>query len=82
MQRAGQLIRAEFDIGALSTSAHPFYEGHGWERWQGPTYVRRGAQLVRTPDEDAGIMVLRFGPSQNVSRAAGISCTARVGADW
>ena len=82
MQRLGTLIRTEFEIGGLSTSAHAFYERHGWERWQGPTYVRRGSQLIRTEDEDAGVMVLRFGPSRNVSLAESISCSERVGDDW
>jgi aminoglycoside 2'-N-acetyltransferase I len=37
MQWLGRLIRTEFEIGALSTSAHSFYQRHGWERWQGPS---------------------------------------------
>jgi hypothetical protein len=44
--------------------------------------VRCGDDLVRTPDEDAGIMVLRFGPSAGVDLAAPISCEARTGDDW
>jgi aminoglycoside 2'-N-acetyltransferase I len=82
MQRLGMLVRAEFGIGALSTCAHGFYARHGWERWQGPTYVRRGSRLVRTEDEDAGIMVLRFGPSLRVSLTESISCDERAGDDW
>ena len=70
------------DLGALSTGSPGFYGRLGWERWRGPTYVRRGDDLVRTPDEDAGIMVLRFGPSAGVDLAAPISSEARAGDDW
>lgn len=74
--------REHFDMGALSTSRHRFYERLGWERWRGPSYVREGDQLVRTPEEDDGLMVLRFGPSSAVDLAAPISCRARPGDDW
>ncbi len=69
-------------MGALSTSKQRFYERLGWERWLGPTFVRRGGGVVRTPDEDDGIMVLRFGASREVDRTAAISCEARSGDDW
>ena len=42
----------------------------GWERWLGPTFVGRGAELVQTEEEDGGILVLRFGPSATVDLAA------------
>lgn len=82
MAQGADLIRQEFDLGVLSTSRADFYRQLGWERWQGPTFVRDGAQLVRTADEDDGIMVLRFGPSQTIDLDAPISCDARSGDDW
>lgn len=66
----------------LSTSAHAFYEALGWERWQGPTYVRDGETVVRTEDEDDGIMVLRNGPSAGLDLAQALTCDARPGDDW
>ena len=78
---AGVLL-GEFEMGALSTGRHDFYAGLGWERWAGPTYVRRGSDVVRTEDEDGGIMVLRFGPSNEVDLSASISCEQRRGDDW
>ncbi len=82
MTEAAAVIRGEFAIGVLSTSSHDFYQGLGWQRWQGPTFVRTGGRLVRTEDEDDGIMVLRFGPSQDADLTAPISCDSRPGDDW
>ncbi len=82
MSEATNVVRTNFELGALSTGRHGFYERLGWERWRGPTFVRRGSRVVRTPDEDAGVMVLRFGTSQTVDLAAGISCEDRRGDDW
>jgi aminoglycoside 2'-N-acetyltransferase I len=82
MTRAGELIRAETEIGALSTGAHGFYQRLGWERWRGPTYVLRGPDRVRTPDEDDGVMVLRHGPSALTDLGASLACEGRAGDDW
>jgi aminoglycoside 2'-N-acetyltransferase I len=80
MREVDRLVRRHHQLGALSTGAHGFYERLGWERWGGPTYVRRGDELVRTPEEDEGIMVLRVAPG--VRLGAAISCEARTGDDW
>ncbi len=82
MREVNEIIRRDFEMGALSTEAHGFYERLGWERWGGPTYVRGAAGLVRTEDEDDGIMVLRFGRSAGVDLTAAISCDERNGDDW
>lgn len=82
MRRAARLIEAHHQLGALSTGEHHFYERLGWERWQGPTFVRDGGELVRTPAEDDGIMVMRFGTSTGVDLRDRIVCEARPGDDW
>jgi aminoglycoside 2'-N-acetyltransferase I len=82
MREIDALIRRHHDLGALATSAQHFYERLGWERWRGPTSVRTPDGVVRTPDEDDGIMVLRFGPSAGVDLGAPLSCEARRGDDW
>jgi aminoglycoside 2'-N-acetyltransferase I len=82
MAEATAYLRTAYELGALSTSRHAFYERLGWERWQGPTYVRRDGQVVRTQDEDDGVMVLRFGPSADVDRTDSITCEGRPGDDW
>ncbi|MFP4513863.1 MAG: GNAT family N-acetyltransferase [Acidimicrobiales bacterium] len=75
----GQLILERFDLGALSTSAHGFYEGLGWERWQGPTSVRHPRRVVRTPDEDDGLMVLRTPACLDLDLTGSLACEKPVG---
>ena len=82
MERVGQLLAVEFELGAFSTGRHAFYQRLGWERWQGPTFVRHGQNVVRTADEDDGIMVLRYGTTSGLDLAAPISCETRPGDDW
>lgn len=82
MAEASELIRSEFDMGALSTGHHSFYARLGWERWIGPTFVRRGSDSIRTEEEDDGVMVLRFGPSKDVDLSAPLLCEGRCGDDW
>jgi aminoglycoside 2'-N-acetyltransferase I len=82
MAKASTLLRSRFEMGALSTGQHRFYERLGWERWRGPTFVRHGSAAIRTQDEDEGIMVLRCGPSQNIDLTASLSCEHRPGDDW
>lgn len=82
MTEIATIIRRDFELGALSTEAHQFYERLGWERWRGPTFVRSARGLTRTEDEDGGIMVLRFGSSADFDLTSPISCEERSGDDW
>jgi len=82
MARISEVIRSEYEMGALSTDRHNFYERLGWERWRGPTFVRRGSEAVRTADEDDGVMVLRFGRSKGIDLTAPLTCQGRRGDDW
>ncbi|MET0727181.1 MAG: GNAT family N-acetyltransferase [Acidimicrobiales bacterium] len=82
MRRLDQLIDASFDLGALSTGSHPFYERLGWERWQGPSYVRHGHEVVRTLGEDDGIMVRRGRTTADLDPTLPIVCPTRPGDDW
>ena len=82
MTDIAEIVRNRFELGALSTGRHDFYTRLGWERWQGPTFVRRHGEIVRTADEDDGVMVLRFGPSATVDLTAAITCESRPGDDW
>lgn len=79
---ATAVVRATYELGGLSTAHHAFYERFGWERWAGPTFVRDRGGRRRTEDEDDGLMVLRFGPSEHIDLAAPISCDPRPGDDW
>lgn len=82
MGEVGALLLREFEMGALSTALHGFYERLGWERWRGPTFVRRGSADVRTPDKDDEVMVLRLPRSAEVDVTEGLSCPPRTGGDW
>ena len=82
MTEIGAVVRAQYELGALGTGAYAFYEALGWERWQGPTFVRRGAELVRTSWDDGAIMVLRFGVTAELDLGTPLSCEARSGDDW
>jgi len=82
MAAASTVIRDEFGMGALSTGSHDFYARLGWQPWQGPTYVRHGSEVIRTAEDDDGLMVLRFGPSKDIDLTAPLSCAGRRGDDW
>jgi aminoglycoside 2'-N-acetyltransferase I len=83
MRPATRHIRASYELGALGTGEHRFYERLGWERWKGPSWVRLpDGALERSEEDDDGIMVLRFGPSAAVDRSAPISCEWRPGDSW
>lgn len=82
MEEVRDLIRGEYEIGALSTGAHGFYERVGWERWTGPTFVRTATRSERTADDDGGIMILRTPTSPPFDLAASIACDWRDGDVW
>ena len=80
---ATDLVRAGFELGALGTGRHSFYERLGWERWRGPTFVRTAVgELHRTEEDDDGVMVLRSGPSNGLDLTGPLACEERPGDDW
>jgi aminoglycoside 2'-N-acetyltransferase I len=76
------LERDGSEVGVLSTSRHSFYARLGWEPWPGPSFVRYVDALVRTPNEDDGLMVLRVSATPNLVATWPITCDARPGDDW
>lgn len=82
MERIAGLISEHGSLGALATSSPGFYEGLGWERWRGPTSVRRATGEERTPEEDGGILALRLPSSPPLDLSAPIACEERPGDDW
>jgi aminoglycoside 2'-N-acetyltransferase I len=82
MTAVAGLVHRFFEVGVLSTALPAFYERLGWERWRGPSFVRRGGRLVRTEDEDDGILVLRGAQSRDLDLTDRIVCDARTGDDW
>jgi aminoglycoside 2'-N-acetyltransferase I len=82
MRDVGEYIRDHFELGALGTGSHAFYERLGWETWRGPSFVRTQAGAQRTPEEDGYILVLRTPGSPPLDLTDSISCDWRPGDVW
>jgi aminoglycoside 2'-N-acetyltransferase I len=75
-------IVEHFELGALGTGRHRFYERLGWQTWRGPSSVREAAGTHRTPDEDGYILVLATPTSPSFDLTDPISCDWRHGDVW
>jgi aminoglycoside 2'-N-acetyltransferase I len=82
MRAVTEHLHATFELGALGTGAHRFYERLGWETWLGPAYLRTSEGLQRTSDEEGYILVLRTPSSPPFDLAEAISCEWRSGDVW
>jgi aminoglycoside 2'-N-acetyltransferase I len=82
MQAAGEAIRAEHALGALSADVPELYARLGWEHWLGPTFVDAPGGRTRTPEDDGGVMVLRTARTGELDLTAGITCDWRAGDVW
>jgi aminoglycoside 2'-N-acetyltransferase I len=82
MAAATEHIRSTFELGALGTGRHAFYERLGWETWRGPAFVRAPDRAQRTPDDEGYILVLRTPASPPFRLDEAISCDWRPGDVW
>jgi aminoglycoside 2'-N-acetyltransferase I len=82
MEAIADEIVGHFELGALGTGAHHFYERLGWRTWQGPLSVRTDAGDQRTPDEDGSILVLPTPALPDPELGAPLSCEWRPGDVW
>jgi len=82
MREVNAIIRERFELGALGTGSHHFYERLGWFTWHGPTFVRTADGLERTPDEDGDILVLETPATPRFDPGAPLSCDWRPGDVW
>lgn len=82
MQAVTEYVREHFDLGALGTGSHAFYERLGWRTWRGPSSVRTPQGNRPTPDEDGYILVLATPTSPELDYDAPISCEWRPGDAW
>jgi aminoglycoside 2'-N-acetyltransferase I len=82
MRDATAYVRETFELGALATGAHGFYERMGWQTWRGPTFVRASNGPRRTPEEDGFILVLLTPTSPPIDITTEISCDWRPGDVW
>jgi aminoglycoside 2'-N-acetyltransferase I len=82
MEAATEHIRATFELGALGTGRHAFYQRLGWQTWLGPAFVRAPEGPQRTPDDEGYILVLRTPTSPPFELTEPISCDWRPGDVW
>jgi len=82
MREVTSHIRSGYDLGALGTGSHRFYERLGWRTWRGPTWYRTETGLVRTADDDGYILVLETPTSPALDFDAPLSCEWRPGDSW
>jgi aminoglycoside 2'-N-acetyltransferase I len=75
-------IRDTFELGALGTGRHHFYERLGWRTWAGSAFVRTPEGPRRTPDDEGYILVLRTPRSPVFDLTEPISCDWRPGDAW
>jgi aminoglycoside 2'-N-acetyltransferase I len=82
MEAVGEIIRAGFELGALGTGSHRFYERFGWRTWRGPSSVRGPQGEIPTPEDDGFIMILATPRTPALDLTAPISCGWRPGDVW
>ncbi|MGH2740838.1 MAG: GNAT family N-acetyltransferase [Actinomycetota bacterium] len=82
MESVNAHIDETFQLGALGTGVQGFYGRLGWLVWKGPTFVRTDSGLIRTAEEDAGIMVRFTQASPELDLSEAISCDWRPGDVW
>ena len=80
MKRVAEEIQ-DFELGALSPFSVGYYEQLGWERWQGPLFIRKDDGLIRTP-EDEDVMILRLPRTPDLDLTAPLSAEWREGELW
>jgi len=82
VRAATKHVRDSYELGALSTHRLDFYRRLGWIVWNGPTAVRTSEGVVRTADEDGGILVLRTPTSPDLDLDGILVCDWRPGDVW
>ena len=82
MAEVSTWIAGRFELGALGTGRHRFYERHGWRTWRGVSMVRSPDGVRPTPEDDGSILVLATPSSPSIDLAGSISCDWRSGDVW
>lgn len=81
MHAVAKFIQEHFQLGALSGDPD-LYEKLGWIRWRGPTWCRGEGGMVRTADEDGGVLVLPTPSSPPLDFEEDIAVEWRRGDVW
>jgi aminoglycoside 2'-N-acetyltransferase I len=83
MREVGAIIVAGYELGALGTGRHGFYDRLGWRTWRGPTSVRMAQGDQATPEDDGYLLVLRTPTTPpDLDETDPISCEWRPGDVW
>lgn len=82
MEAVDAHILEAYELGALGTGRHRFYERLGWETWAGHAFVRTPDGPQRTPEDESYILVLRTPSSPPFTLDADLSCEWRPGDVW
>ena len=77
LMAAVEAVRS-YDLLALSATVPAFYLARGWQLWRGPTSVDGPDGVVRTPEDDGGVLVLGGG----LDLDAELTCDWRSGDVW
>jgi aminoglycoside 2'-N-acetyltransferase I len=81
MAEISKTCRSDFDISMLSTGEKDFYRRLGWLDFVGKSYVAKGETVLRSDDEDEGLMYLP-GLSRSLESPKEIICESRNGDAW
>lgn len=82
LEKLGEFLGRDYDIGVLSTSLPRVYTTFGWQCWRGRSFVQMPHARTRTPDDDRGIMVLRTPRTPCIDLAGDITADWRSGDVW
>jgi aminoglycoside 2'-N-acetyltransferase I len=82
MRTLERIVRGAYELGALGATdvGAAFYTALDWEVWRGPTAALTPAGVVRTPDDDGAIYVLRV--AEGVDVGGELICDWRDGDLW
>ena len=81
MRQITDMAARDFVISMLSTGEYDFYKKFGWERFVAESYVDEHGTIMRTADEDEGLMVLTNLAHLNQPGVAWV-CDWRTGDVW
>jgi len=82
MAEVSTWIAGRFELGALGTGRHRFYERLGWRTWRGASMVRSPDGIRPTPEDDGSILVLATPSSPPIDLTGSITCDWRPGDVW
>lgn len=81
MEEITKICKSQYQFSMLSTGEKDFYRRSGWVDFKGESYVDLGEKVVRSEEEDEGLMYLGVGKYLNVSPLK-VVCKSRSGDSW